>query len=213
MTSIFEKAATRLAQFLARTSKGRVIATATAVLAAAMVLIVLIDTAINPWARSLTGGPTLTGEWFGRMTTPTGAKHLVWIEIYHEVPGSDCTNCPSILGSAGTCRANEKIHHYEVWGGVENWSGTQFHLKMRETEESEVHLNYLEGKWNGDQVNATTTLVAPDTPTTIGSERNEAGEEITTVIGGHPDTRAPITFSLGRGTLGDFEALCKAGAS
>jgi hypothetical protein len=26
------------------------------------------------------------------------------------------------------------------------------------------------------------------------------------LIDGHPDTRAPITFSVGRGTLGEFEA-------
>ncbi len=105
------------------------------------------------------------------------------------------------------------VRHYEVWGGVENRSGTQFYLKMSETEESEVHLLYVEGKWSGDQVNLTTTLVAPGIPTTTRLERNEAGEDTTTVIGGHPDTRAPIAFSLRRGTLGDIEARCKAGAS
>jgi hypothetical protein len=37
----------------------------------------------------------------------------------------------------------------------------------------------------------------------------EAGVENTTVVEGHPDTGAPITFSLGRGTLSGFEARCK----
>jgi hypothetical protein len=60
-------------------------------------------------------------------------------------------------------------------------------------------------------VSLTTTLVAPGIPTTTRWERSEAGEETTTVIDGHPDTCAPITFSLGRGTLGKFEARCKAG--
>ena len=73
----------------------------------------------------------------------------------------------------------------------------------------EVRLLYLEGKWSGDQVNLTTTLVAPET---TRWERNETGEEATVVIGGHPDTRTPITFSLERGTFGDFEARCKRGA-
>jgi hypothetical protein len=143
------------------------------------------------------------------MTTPTGTKHLVWIEIDHAV--GTCYGCPSIEGRAGTCGANE-THHYEVWGGVENWSGTKFYLKMRETEESEVRLLYLEGRWSGGQVSLTTTLVAPGIPTTTRWERNEAGEETTTVIDGHPDTRAPITFSLERGTLAEFEAGCKLGS-
>ena len=95
----------------------------------------------------------------------------------------------------------------------EDWSGTQFYLKMRETEESEVRLLYLEGKWSGDQVNLKTTLVAPGIPTTTRWERNETGEETTAVIGGHPDTRAPIMFSLARGTFGDFEARCNIAAS
>lgn len=190
----------------------RFIAAAAAICAVAVVLFVLIEAAFSPWARSLTGGATLTGEWLGQMTTPTGVRHLVWIEINHDVPSSDCFGCPNIEGRAATCGANEKIHYYEAWGRTENWSGTQFHLKVRETEESEVHLLYLEGKWSGDQVDVTTTLAAPGIPTTTEWRSNEAGEESTTVVGGHPDTRAPITFSLERGTLSDFEGRCNSGA-
>jgi len=182
---------------------------AVAVCASAMILILSIDAAVYPWAHSLTRGATLTGEWFGEMTTPTGAKHFVWIEIDHAI--GTCYGCPSIEGRAATCGAKE-TQHYEVWGGVEDWRGTQFYLKMRETEESDVRLLYIAGKWSGDQVSLTTTLVAPGTPTTTRWERNDAGEN-TTVVEGHPDTRAPIMFSLGRGTLSDFEARCKAGGS
>ena len=192
------------------TGKVRLIATAVSVFAGAVILIALIDAAIYPWARSLTGGATLTGEWLGRMTTPTGARHFVWIKIDHAV--GSCIGCPSIEGHAATCGENEKARNYEVWGEVKNWSGRQFYLKMDEPKESEVRLLYLEGKWRGDQMNVATTLVAPGTPTTTRWERNEAGEETTILVGGHPDTRAPTTFSLGRGTLGDFETRCRAGA-
>ncbi len=198
---------------IARSMTGTVRLTAgiVAICAVAVALYVLIEAAFSPWARSLTGAATLTGEWLGHMTTPTGAKHLVWLEINHDVPSAECYGCPTIEGRAATCDGAAKIHHYEVWGGVENWSGTQFHLKTRETEESEVHLLYLDGKWAGDEISLTTTLVAPGIPQTTHWERNEAGEETTTVIDGHPDTRSPIAFSLGRGTLRDFEARCKAG--
>jgi hypothetical protein len=57
----------------------------TVVCVTAVILIVLIDAAVYPWAHSLTSRATLTGEWFGWMTTPTGAKHFVWIEIDHAV--------------------------------------------------------------------------------------------------------------------------------
>jgi hypothetical protein len=172
----------------------------------------LIEAAFTPWARSLSGGPTLTGEWLGEMTTPTGAKQLVWIELDHSVPSSPCFGCSSIDGQAVTCSA-AKAHRYEVLGSTETWDGSLFHLKTSETEESEVHLLYLEGKWDRDEISLTTTLVAPNIPQTTRWEKNEAGEETMTVIDGHPDTRAPVTFSMSRGTLHDFEARCNAGSS
>jgi hypothetical protein len=181
------------------------------VCAVATGLHVLIEAAFNPWARSLTGAATLTGEWLGVMTTSTGAKRLVWLEIEHAVPSTECFGCPRIEGHAATCSAKEKTRQYEIWGSVEDWNGTLFHLKARENEESEVHLLYLDGKWAGDEISLTTTLVAPGIPQATRWERNEAGEETTTVIGGHPDTRAPITFSMKPGRRSDFEARCKAG--
>ena len=179
-----------------------------AVCAAASVVWILIEAVFTPWARSLTGGPTLTGEWLGQMTTPTGAKHLVWIDLDHSVSSSPCFGCSSIDGRAATCNA-ANIHHYDVTGSVENWGGTRFYLQTSEVEESEVHLLYLDGKWDGDEIGLTTTLVAPGVPQTTRWERNEAGEETTSVIEGHPDTRAPIAFSMRRGSLGAFEARCK----
>lgn len=183
-----------------------------AVCAAATVVWMLIEAAFTPWARSLTGGPTLTGEWLGQMTTPTGAKHHVWIEIDHAVSGSPCFGCSSIDGWAATCNAT-KVHRYEVLGSTETWDGSVFHLKTSETEESVVHLLYLEGKWDSDKITLTTTLVAPGIPQTTRWEKNEAGEETTTVVDGHPDTRTPIVFSMTRGTRGDFEKRCIAGTS
>jgi hypothetical protein len=173
---------------------------------------VLIEAALTPWARSLSGEPTLTGEWLGEMMTPTGVKQLVWIELDHAVSSSPCFGCSSIDGQAATCNATN-VHRYEVLGSTETWDGSLFHLKTSETEESVVHLLYLEGKWDGDKITLTTTLVAPGIPQTTRWQKNEAGEETTTVVGGHPDTRAPIVFSMTRATRGDFEARCIAGRS
>jgi hypothetical protein len=173
----------------------------------------LLEAAFTPWARSLSGGATLTGTWVGNYTTPTGARHALWLELSHAM-SDDCANCPSIDGQIETCgRAGLNVN-YEVWGGVENWSGTRFLLKTREAGdgESELRLGILNGIWEADELRLTMTLVAPGAATTTRWERNEAGEETTTRIDGHPDTLEPIEFSLAPGTKRDFEALCKTGA-
>lgn len=170
----------------------------------------LIEAILTPWARSLVGGSTLTGEWQGEMTTPSGATHLVWIEITRPLATARCYSCPSMEGRIATCHA-AKVQSYEMWGSVEAWGGGAFHLKAREATPSDVHLVHLDGTWNGgDEIGLTTTLVAPEVPPTMRSDVNDAGEIVESVIGGHPDTRAPIRFTLTRGSQGDFEARCKA---
>jgi hypothetical protein len=167
----------------------------------------LIEAVAAPWARSLSGGSTLTGEWLGEMTTPTGARHLLWLTIRYE---PSCIGCSTMSGEARTCDASGRTRHYEVWGSAENWRGTAFYLKARAIEKSDVQLEYLEGKWSGEALKLTTTLVAPDIPTTTRWERSKAGVETMTTIGGHPDTLTPITFGLARGKLSEFEARCQA---
>jgi hypothetical protein len=177
--------------------------------AAAAAFFVAIEAVLSPWARSLTGGPTLTGEWLGEMTTPTGRIELVWVAIEHAVPSDSCFGCPTIEGRVATCDAPGAIHAYEMWGGVDSWDGTAFHLKTREMEESPVRLLFLEGRWSGDEIELTTTLVAPGVPQTMRVEKTATGGETTTVVDGHPDTRAPVEFSLKRGSEDEFKARCR----
>jgi hypothetical protein len=169
-----------------------------------------------PWSISLTGGPTLTGEWVGKLDLPAGGGLMVWFELdYSDQNGMHCDNCPRIEGRGASCDDRGKAVRSELWGDVEDWRGRQSWLKAREVEETrgEARLRYLRAEWNGgDALSLTTTLVAPGVPTTTRWERTEAGEESITQIGGHPDTRAPVAFSLARGTQQDFETHCKAKA-
>jgi hypothetical protein len=173
---------------------------------------VLLEAILAPWARSLVGDSTLTGEWQGEMTLPTGTTHLVWIAITRPLTTGSCYNCPSMEGRIATCHT-AKIRDYDMWGSALTWGGETFELKAREAERGEVRLLQLDGTWDGaDEIKLTTTLVAPDVPRTLRSEIGPDGQIVESVIGGHPDTRAPITFSMARGTRRDFETRCRAGS-
>ena len=174
---------------------------------AGMIIIMLLEAVFTPWARSLKGGATLTGEWVGELIAPTRTKHTVWLEIRL---AADCQNCPRIDGRIATCRDAGHVRQYEAWGDVENWRGTRFLLKTREVNgvETEPRLGILQGNWDGQEVRLTTRLMVPDEATTTRWERNEAGEERTTIVGGNPDARTPIVFSLQRGSHSDFLKSC-----
>lgn len=171
---------------------------------------VVVDAARYPWARSLTGASTLTGDWSGNFVTPTGSPHFIRLVIGHGLGGGRCTNCPTIDGRATSCDRQGKIVNYEIWGDVENWGGTRFWLKARDVGErkSEIVLGPLNGIWEGDELRLTTNLIAPGAQTTTSIEQAETGEEKVTTIGGHPDTRAPITFIMRRGAKGNVDAIC-----
>ncbi|MCE9522828.1 MAG: hypothetical protein K8S25_10405 [Alphaproteobacteria bacterium] len=193
----------------------RLIAGVAAILFVGWGFFVVVDAARYPWARSLTGASTLTGDWSGDFVTPTGTPHLIWLVLGHGLGGGRCTNCATIDGRATTCDRQSKTVNYEIWGDVENWRGTKFWLKARDLGErkSEIVLGPLNGSWEGDELRLTTNLIAPGAPTTTSIEQDESGEEKITTIGGHPDTRAPITFKMARGTEADFVAACKGAAA
>jgi len=171
-------------------------------------LLMLLEAVLTPWARSLTGGPILVGEWYGEMQTPTGRKQVVHITI--ESPGYGCNNCPDITGTAQSCDGQGSLQKYEIWGDPENWRGTKFQMKTRKMTEQplELRLGELEGEWNGDTVRLTTTLRSDTYNYSISTQRDETGKEITRMVGAHPDTLSPVAFTLRRGGEQDFLAVC-----
>ena len=180
---------------------------ALAVLAYSALLV--LDTAFHPWARSFTGQPTLTGEWLGTLKTATGRHLVVWLELKHPVGRGTCGNCPRIDGTARTCEAGQPPFDYEVWGNVEDWRGERFALKtLLVGEERVLSLGYLQGSWQADSMALSTELKVPGQVTTTRWEKAEDGTERTSVIGGDPDTRAPVQWPMQRGTADEFAARC-----
>jgi hypothetical protein len=172
--------------------------------------LVLLPAVLEPWSLSLTGGSTLVGEWYGEMTTPTGRKRVVKIGI-GTGPGS-CRGCTDIAGSARVCDNSGNINEFEVWGDTDNWSGSKFHLSLRpkDNRRYELELGRVEGEWHDDALRLTTKLLSGLNASTsvISRERDETGKERTTIIGAHPDTLSPVTWTLRKGSDQDFSAAC-----
>jgi hypothetical protein len=170
----------------------------------------LIEAAFTPWARSITGGPTLTGEWMGEIRTASGRQILLWMKLEHFIPTDQCADCPALEGRARTCEANGEQREYRLWGDVENWRGTVFYVKTLDESEhaGKLTLGTLDGKWSGDTMELSTELRVAGAPTTMRFERAPDGRETTRVIGGDPDTHAVTRWNMQRGNEQAFLKKC-----
>ena len=189
-----------------------------AVILTALLLIAfgaVLKSVLKPWAFSLSGGPTLTGDWVGEITTPTGRRLPVWLNLYTEALSiAPCYDCPDFLGTVRSC-GNGVIRDFEAWGSVESRSGAAFLVKTRPTAEipHEPRLGYLNGQWRGNTLTLTTTLVVPGDPVTTRTEYSGSGKDVTRIVGGHPDARAPISWTMKRGSESEFERACSGGTT
>jgi len=170
----------------------------------------LLEALFTPWARSLTGAPTLTGEWVGEMTTASGRRFQVWLVIRHAVPTGNCASCPRIEGEVRTCEAGGEQRRYRMWGDVDNWRGTRFLLKTLDEQEHarKLTLGALTGQWSEDVLDLTTDLRVPGAVTTMEFKRLPDGREIQRATGGDPDTHRPVRWRMARGTERGFDAAC-----
>ena len=162
--------------------------------------VLVIEAALDPWARSLTGAPVLVGEWLGHLTTPTGNPRVVRFAV---LPIDQmCATCPDINAVAQMCDERGVVSSYDLWGDTANWRGTRFSLRTAKLEDEPVgvKLGNVEGEWDTDGVvRLTTTLRADPDTATLRSELDPAtGVWRDRVLGPHPDTLAPVTFELHR---------------
>jgi hypothetical protein len=109
-----------------------------------------------------------------------------------------CDNCPDITGTAQSCDGRGGLQKYEIWGDPENWRGTRFQVKTRKVEDRplELRLGDITGEWDKDILLLTTTLRSDTYNYSMRTERDEVGKETMTMVGAHPDTVAPVTFTL-----------------
>lgn len=158
----------------------------------------VLDAALSPWARSLTGGATLTGRWQGSTRTASGRDMPMQLALTHPSRGR-CNNCPTLEGEALVCERGHAARRYRISGHVREWSGARFEFKVEPLQaRAAIELGHVDGAWTGDQLTLTTTLVEPGAATTTRLEVDTKGRETLTVIGGHVDTRTPLVFVMHR---------------
>lgn len=81
----------------------------------------------NPWAfawmRPLTGGPTLVGTWYGEITTATGRKQWITLELdahFHACQGGGVTGLCAASKPPRAC-AMRTANVLQGGGKTEDW--------------------------------------------------------------------------------------------
>jgi len=81
----------------------------------------VLDSPFNPWAHSWRGEPTLVGTWVGMITSPSGQRMALFLDLHRSRDSrghfSSCAQCPRIEGIARLC-GSRGGQRYEVWGSL-----------------------------------------------------------------------------------------------
>jgi hypothetical protein len=171
-----------------------------------VVVLTAFEKITDPWSVSLVGERALVGTWWGEMRTPTGRSWVVQVEITARSVDDPRENV-YMGGTAQVCDGERDARRFELSGAARNWRGTRFQLGARQEVEQKGELVFggLEGEWAGDDMTLSGRLIRLGAP--AGAAIDRAGNRS---VSGDPDTLAPVTFELKRGTHEDFLAACRA---
>ena len=166
------------------------------------------DTLAAPWAY---GNPTLTGDWEGTFTTPTGIRFAMFIEIERArdkggAPVSD-DYIGEIMGGRGDWCDNHGRHLEDspVFGSVASYTGfggkvDNLDLKLQSGDppgnpppEGLLPAQF-HGSWNGD-----TLTLKPEFSFWTGTAFQASD---------NPDQTQPMTITLERGDLDTYRSAC-----
>jgi uncharacterized protein len=161
----------------------------------------------DPWSVSIFGEKALVGTWWGEMRTPTGRRWVVQLDLTSRTAENDFRETVYMGGTARVCDGARDQRTFDLSGNVHNWRGTRFHLGAVETVERRGALIFgdLNGEWAGDEMKMAGSLIRLGAPVSSGID--EAGHQ---TVSGDPDTLAPVTFNLKRGTDDEFLVACRA---
>lgn len=184
------------------------------VLALAAVLLLFaafgFDALLYPWAfgfmRPITGTPALVGEWFGELTTPTGRRQWVALDLDAYLGRCRVRNCSRVQAVARVCDAAGS-RDYEGEGHAQDWRGTRFDLELLANDERQEGLRIikLQGERDGADLQAVTKFESGLSTATITVDRSG---NVTRPVG-DPDTRFPVNVILSRSSERDFDAACR----
>ncbi|GMV60349.1 MAG: hypothetical protein AMXMBFR72_34390 [Betaproteobacteria bacterium] len=176
----------------------------------------LLRALANPWAfawlRPITGAPTLVGTWYGEITTASGRKQRIALELgahFHACQGGGSAMglCARLEAAARMCDARGR-RAYEGSGKTANWRGTAFRVSLHAADERSDELRYgdLRGTHAGEAVRATVDFQSGHGGAVAIADR----PGVVSRPGADPDTLAPATLILRRDGAREFELACSA---
>ena len=158
-----------------------------------------------PWSVSLPGRPALVGEsaWRDHLRR-LGASSRVALDLSAERTGRH-GNLRQLKGSAHVCSARG-MRGYEGSGKPQNWPGTLFNLALGATDArgDGLTLIKLDAEWDRQDVIRARARFENSGLVTVAIDRDGT----VTHPGADPDTLFPVSFTLRRGSEGDFAAAC-----
>jgi hypothetical protein len=166
----------------------------------------VVDAALFLRARSLTGGSTLTGGWYGELTVPKAGTQRVYIELSGFL-ASRCHHCRRIDGCARLCDGTGAITEFNVDGNPNDWRGTSFWITTGRIDNRDgrgVQLGRVDGKRQDDTIQAQAALrfyhvEGGVSRATMDVSRDEAGSS---------GTEPVVPLVLRRASEDQFLAAC-----
>lgn len=162
------------------------------------------DALTAPWAYPIFGHPTLTGHWAGTLTTTSGIRFALYMDLERATgSSSEAEALEYIDGRADWCDDHGRhVEDTPLSGSVPSFSGylgsaDQVNIHLDEGKSPPLGLlpNNFHGKWDGDALTLTSDF---SYNTGNGFQYSDS----------NPDQAHPVTFRLTRGEVGTFRAAC-----
>lgn len=161
-----------------------------------------------PWGYADMGHPSLAGTWVGPMTTGSGKRLGMLVEV-KMAPLSRGGRRSRLVrtrrnrwfeGRVLMCSGPGRVQHYTIYGAPDDTkTGSRFHLSMSPADSvpaDGLSPSHLKGTWGGgDSVDLSVSLYLRKGKSAISSTAD-------------PDTGPDTRVTLKRGTEAEFNALC-----
>lgn len=172
-----------------------------------------LDAIFYPWAfwwmRPVTGAPTLVGTWYGELTTPTGRRQ--WIALDLEATLQRCSaGCSRIKAEARVCDSRgERRFSGQTRPG--NWRGTHFALTVTGAATGSYQIIRMQAERDADGLRVIGNLESVRRTSTGAAVASVSEDRHGNVVrrDAGADTLFPIELSLRRGSERDFEQSCR----
>jgi hypothetical protein len=168
-----------------------------------------IDRARFPWGYDAPGKSTLAGTWVGTVTTGSGQKLGLLLDMrlapldYHRrrPPIIRTRRSTWLIGKVLTCTGPGRPNEYEVDGDPEDNGASRFRLSMHPKADSLITdglaPSHMKGRWGGgDSIELEISLHLRRGKSAISNSAD-------------PDTGRDTPATLNRGTEAQFTALCR----